>query len=83
MVKAMDVLFLEGSRTLGAKVRLLRLDRKWSQGELACFATDHFRSLGFPRRKVTPADVLYLEKDWRIFPAKKAAILTCLGLHDE
>jgi hypothetical protein len=83
MVKAMDVLFLYGSRTLGEKVRLLRLDRKWSQGELACFATDRFRAAGFPRRKVTPADVLYLEKDWRIFPAKKTAILVVLGLRDD
>lgn len=80
MVKAMDVLLLPADRTLGHKVRLLRIDRKLSQSELAYLATERFRSLGYPHRKVTPADVGYLENDWRIFPPKKAAILAVLGL---
>ena len=78
-----EVLFLPGSRTLGQKARLLRLDRGLSQPELAAFATDYFRDLGYPSRKVTAADVGFLERDWRIFAPKKRAILAYLGLMDE
>ena len=78
-----DVLILPSDRTLGHKVKLLRVDRGFSQSEMAVAATEHFRTLGYPHRKVTVADVGFLERDWRIFPAKKAAILACLGLSDE
>ena len=79
----MDVLFLPADRTLGHKVMLLRTDRKLSRAELACLATEGFRALGYPHRKVTLTDVGFLERDWQIFPPKKAAILTLLGLEDE
>ena len=79
----MDVLLLPADRTLGHKVMLLRTDRKLSQAELACLATERFRSMGFPHRKVTSADVGFLERDWVIHPGKRSAILAVVELHDD
>ena len=78
----MDILLLH-DHTTGEKVRTLRLDRRLTQAELAYLSTEPFRAMGFPKRKVTPLDVGFLEKDWRIFPAKHQAILQVLGLSDE
>ena len=80
MVITGDVIFISG--TTGERIRLSRLARRWTQAELAVFATAAFQDV-YPDRKVTPSDVGYVERGWRIFQGKQKAILAVLGLEDD
>jgi transcriptional regulator with XRE-family HTH domain len=57
--------------TLGQKVRISRIARRWTQHDLAY------------ESRVQQGNVSALERDLVVYPSAKARILSVLGLHDE
>ncbi len=66
-----EVFVFDGLLTLGQKVRIARITRRWTQDDLAYEAL------------VTQGVVSALERDLKIYPAAKQRILAVLGLLDE
>jgi len=62
------ILIISGDFTLGQKVRMLRVARRWRQIDLATMAG------------VQPSAVSALERDCRMYPGDKLRILESLGL---
>lgn len=56
--------------TLGQKVRIARIARRWTQDDLAYEA------------QVTQANVSAVERDLRVYPAARQRILSILGLSE-
>lgn len=66
-----EVFFFNEALTLGQKVRIARIARRWTQDDLAFEAG------------VTQANVSGLERDLRVFPSAKERILRALRLAAE
>ncbi|MBI4282472.1 MAG: helix-turn-helix domain-containing protein [Chloroflexi bacterium] len=66
----MDILALDKDLSLGLRVRLARIARRWRQVDLAAAA-------GVSQRSVSA-----LELDHRLYPGEKVSILAALGLED-
>lgn len=67
----MEVLLFSEPLTLGQKVRIARVARRWTQDSLAYEA------------EVTQANVSALERDIRVYPAAKQRVLNVLEIHNE
>lgn len=63
-----EVLFLDYNLTLGQKVRIARIARRWTQEDLANEA------------EVSQGNVSALERDLKVYPAAKERILSALNL---
>jgi hypothetical protein len=82
----MDILIFPGQLTLGQKVKLLRIQRRLRQIDVACLATEWLKkqdNAALQATKVTVADVFKLEQNCTIPWFKKTAILAILGLLGE
>ena len=66
---SMEILFLQGV-TLGQRVRIARMLKRWRQSDLAEFAG------------VSQANVSALERDCPVYPAARQRLLDTLGLED-
>ena len=63
-----EVLFFNEALTLGQKIRIARIARRWTQDDLAFEA------------KVTQANVSALERDIRTHPGAKTRVLNTLEI---
>ncbi len=66
-----EIFLFDRTLTLGQKVRIGRIARRWTQDDLAYEA------------QVTQGAVSALERDLTLYPAAKHRILKALGLLDE
>jgi transcriptional regulator with XRE-family HTH domain len=66
-----EVLLFEHPLTLGQKVRILRISRRWTQNDLA-------HEADVPQYQVSA-----LERDLKVYPKAKRRILAILGLNGD
>lgn len=70
MVNNPEVFIFDGPLSLGQKVRIARIAKRWTQEDLAVQAG------------VAQGYVSSLERDCKVYPAAKERILKALGLSD-
>ncbi len=74
-----DILILK-DMPLGLKVKVARTARKLRQMDVAYLATAELARRDLAHFRITPSDVGWLERGWRITSWKRDAILAVLGL---